>query len=145
VKRRVIGVVLVGAALLAAGGYALSGREGSADSPATRPSASPSATTGPTPLPNYVEDLPAARLLAGQACALLADFHRQVEANDPASTVRRTLGQLESTALQAYSHDVRWIRLLSAAQALSEALRNDDGDAAALGITTADQECARLG
>lgn len=93
--------------------------------------------------PAYDDDVPLARQLAQQACEAWSTFGEQVGDDRPADEVRRTLDGFRATAQRAYRHDVRWIRLASAALSLEEALRTDDADAAALGMTVAAEECDR--
>lgn len=132
VGRRSIAVALVAA--VAVGGGLLAWQ--------LRPAPAPSDSSA-RPFPSYAEDQPRARTLARQACAVLDKFVAEVQSDQTAEDAQRTLDRFETTALTAYSHDVRWVRLLTSAKALQAALRDDDAEAARLGLLTAEEECAK--
>lgn len=103
---------------------------------------SPAPSESPDVLPSYQEDRPRALALARSACGVLDEFVGEVQSNVSAAASQSTLARFESTALEAYSHDVRWVQLLSSAKALQVALTDDNAEAARIGLQTASEECA---
>lgn len=89
-------------------------------------------------------DVSEGRALAARACARLDAFEAVVERNESARKALDELDRFEATARRAYDRDVVWIRLLSAAKALKAGFRDDDAEAARVGIETARTECRPL-
>jgi len=91
--------------------------------------------------PALVDDPLRGRRLAVAACNEWDLFRVAVEQDLSATQVRERLRRLSSLAHQAYRHDVRWLRLVSAAMSLSQALEVDDAGAADLGMRMAEEQC----
>jgi hypothetical protein len=87
-------------------------------------------------------DIPAAEQLARRACAGIATFEQQVDANASAEAVFQTLDGLRSAANAAADRDPRWRSLASGTDALDVALRKNDAAAARVGIDVVRAQCA---
>lgn len=131
-SRRAVAVLVLGllvvAALLATGVLLL------------RPEPPPPRVSAP-PLASLAPDAGSADDLARAACVQLRLAAQGIQAGSAAQDVRGQLAAARALAAQAVREDGRWAALSGGVAALDEAVRRDEGAAAAAGLRVALQEC----
>jgi len=108
----------------------------------------------PDPLPARVSAPAAASLapnartpedFARAACVQVRLAAQGIQAGSAARGVRAQLASARALAAQAVREDGRWAALSGGVAALDEAVRRDEGAAAATGLSVALQQCDGLG
>lgn len=108
-----------------------------------RPDTAPVRVTAP-PVASLAPGASSSEDLARASCVQLRLAAQGIQAGSAAQDVRTQLAAARSLAGQAFRSDGRWAALSGGVAALDEAVRRDEGAAAAAGLRVALEQCDGL-
>ena len=96
------------------------------------------------PLHELAPEARTATDFARLSCAYVRLANQSIQADAAAPTVRTELASARALAAEALRREGRFASLSGGVASLDEAVRNDDGDSAAVGLRVVSEECERL-